>query len=200
MSETPFRLAISVMGLLALCISVYHRIQAARSGERISRREEGFLFATVLRLAGLLLGISTLGYLIAPEMFRWAAIPLPDWLRWLGAVSGGAGVLLVYWTLACLGKNLTDTVAVRAAASLITHGPYRWVRHPFYVSAAILMASATLLSASGLIGACSLLVLLLLAIRTPKEEQMLRERFGRAYDEYTAATGRFFPRLGGGKR
>ena len=81
--------------------------------------------------------------------------------------------------------------AVRA--TLVTHGPYRWVRHPFYVTAALLMASVTLLTANWLIGISSVAVLALLAIRTPKEEQMLIKRFGQQYRDYMAKTGRFVP-------
>jgi protein-S-isoprenylcysteine O-methyltransferase Ste14 len=101
----------------------------------------------------------------------------------------------MYWTLSSLGKNLTDTVVTRKAATLVTHGPYRWVRHPFYVTAALLMASVTVLTANWLIGLTSLIVLSLLAVRTPKEEAMLIERFGEQYRDYMAKTGRFVPRL-----
>ena len=59
----------------------------------------------------------------------------------------------MYWTLSSLGTNLTDTVVTRAEATLVTHGPYRWVRHPYYVTAALLMGSVTLLTANWLIGA-----------------------------------------------
>ena len=77
----------------------------------------------------------------------------------------------------------------------MTHAPYRWVRHPFYVTAALLMASVMLLTANWLIGASNLLVLGLLAVRTPKEEQMLIDRFGQDYRDYMATTGRLFPRI-----
>lgn len=100
----------------------------------------------------------------------------------------------MYWTLSSLGKNLTDTVVTRAKATLVTNGPYRWVRHPFYVTAAILMASVTVLTANWFIGISSLAVLALLAVRTPKEEQMLIERFGQDYRDYMAKTGRFVPK------
>jgi protein-S-isoprenylcysteine O-methyltransferase Ste14 len=101
----------------------------------------------------------------------------------------------MYWTLSTLGRNLTDTVVTRATATLVTHGPYRWVRHPFYVTAGLLMLSVTLLTANWMIGVSSLLVMALLAIRTPKEEQMLIERFGDEYRRYMAMTGRFVPRI-----
>ena len=100
----------------------------------------------------------------------------------------------MYWTLSSLGRNLTDTVVTRAQATLVTHGPYRWVRHPFYVTAALLLGSVTVLAANGLIGGAGLLVLALLAVRTPTEERRLIERFGQPYQEYMARTGRFIPR------
>ncbi len=148
----------------------------------------------MLRLAGLFLWISTIGYLWFPVSFQWAAISLPTWIRWFRVVTGSLCSLLMYWTLSSLGKNLTDTVVTRAEATLVTHGPYRWVRHPFYVTAALLMASVTMLTANWLIGVGGVLVLGLLAIRTPKEERMLIERFGQQYRGYMARTGRFLPR------
>ncbi|QDU93708.1 methyltransferase family protein [Lignipirellula cremea] len=185
-SETPFRIALIVVIVLTMAVTLYHRLQAGKSGEKISRREEGFLFAVVLRLGGLLLWVATFGYLLFPAYFQWAAMPVPVWLRWTGVVSGALCSLLMWWTLSSLGKNLTDTVVTRAKATLVTHGPYRWVRHPFYLTAALLMASVTLLTANWLIGISSVAVLALLAIRTPKEEQMLIEKFGDEYRQYMA--------------
>lgn len=122
-------------------------------------------------------------------------MPLPAWLRWLGAVTGILCSCLMYWTLSSLGKNLTDTIVTRDQATLVTNGPYRFVRHPFYVTAALLLVSITLLTASWFIGISGILVLALLAIRTPKEEQMLINRFGQQYRDYIATTGRYFPKI-----
>jgi protein-S-isoprenylcysteine O-methyltransferase Ste14 len=194
-NETPFRVSLLVVVILASSVGIYYRLLAASSGEKISHKEEGYAFATVLRLAGVCLWISAFGYLVFPASFQWASLPLPVWLRWLGVAAGLFCTLLFYWTLSSLGKNLTDTVVIRAAATLVTHGPYRWVRHPFYVTTALLMAAVTLLTANGFIGVCSVLVLSLLAMRTPKEEQMLIERFGDEYRSYMKKTGRFIPRI-----
>lgn len=194
-SETPFRIALVVVLILATTVTLYHRVRASRSPEKISRKEEGYLFAFVLRLAGLGLWISTFGYLLSPASVQWAAMPLPTWLRWCGFVAAGLSLVLMGWALGSLGKNLTDTVVTRAEAHLVTDGAYRWVRHPFYVTAGLLMMSVTLLTANWLIGLCSVIVLGLLAVRTPKEEQMLIDRFGDEYRRYMASTGRFFPRL-----
>lgn len=198
-SENPFRIALVVVIVLTMSVTFYHRVQAASSGEKITRKDEGYVFATVLRLAGLFLWLSTFGYLFFPASFQWASIPLHPGVRWFGVILGAGCSVLMYWTLSSLGKNLTDTVVTRAKATLVTHGPYRWVRHPFYVTAALLMGSVTLLTANWFIGASSLLVLSLLAIRTPKEEQMLTDRFGQQYRDYMAKTGRFFPRISASK-
>jgi protein-S-isoprenylcysteine O-methyltransferase Ste14 len=192
-SENPFRVALIVVIVLTMAVTIYHRLQAASSGEKISRKEEGYVFAIVLRLAGFCLWIATFGYLFFPTSFQWASFAMPVWVRWIGIVTGILCSLLMYWTLSSLGKNLTDTVVIRAKATLITHGPYRWVRHPFYVTAAVLMASVTMLTANWLIGVTSLIVLALLVVRTPKEEAMLIERFGQQYRDYMAKTGRFIP-------
>lgn len=194
-NENPYRVALVVVIALTMAVTVYHRLQAAKSGETISRKEEGYVFAITLRLAGLCLWIATFGYLLFPDFFSWASFPLPDWVRWGGVVTGALCSLLMYWTLSSLGKNLTDTVVTRKAAILVTHGPYRWVRHPFYVTAALLMASVTVLTANWLIGLTGLIVLSFLAVRTPKEEAMLIERLGDQYRDYMTKTGRFIPRL-----
>jgi protein-S-isoprenylcysteine O-methyltransferase Ste14 len=120
---------------------------------------------------------------------------LPVAVRWTGAVMGVSCAALMYWTLSSLGKNLTDTVATRAAATLVTDGPYRYVRHPFYVVAGLLMLSVTLLSASAAIGVAGLVVITLLALRTPNEERRLAQVFGEPYEAYRRRTGAFFPKL-----
>lgn len=198
-SETPFRIALVIVILLTMAVAIYHRIQAASSGEQIARKDEGYLFAAVLRLSAFGLWIVTFTYLLMPSTVQWASIPIHISIRWFGLATGLFCSLLMYWTLSSLGKNLTDTVVTRADATLVTQGPYRWVRHPYYVTTALLMTSVTLLTANWLIGLACFLVLGLLAVRTPKEEQRLIDKFGQKYRDYMATTGRFFPRFSGRK-
>lgn len=193
-SEDPFRIALLTIFSLTVVIVGYHRFQAAKSGDRITRRDEGVLLAVSLRFAGLCLWVGTLAYLIDPAWIEWAQLPIPAWLRWLGGACGALFIGLIYWTLTNLGKNLTDTVMVRARATLVTTGPYRLVRHPFYVSVGLLILSVTLLSANAFIGLCGLVVMTLLVVRTRKEEEKLVEKFGDEYRAYCATTGRFWPR------
>ena len=57
---------------------------------------------------------------------------------------------LLFWTFHSLGKNLTDTVVTRREHTLVTHGPYRWVRHPFYDVVLLWGLSMSLLTANWL--------------------------------------------------
>ena len=84
---------------------------------------------------------------------------------------------------------------VRRAHTLVTGGPYAWVRHPFYDAAALLMLSISLIAANWFFLLAGSFVLLLLVIRTDREEERLLARFGNPYREYKSRTGRFVPRL-----
>ena len=125
----------------------------------------------------------------------WSALPLPLWLRWIGVGVGVVAALLLVWTFRSLGTNLTDTVVTRKHHTLITSGPYRLVRHPFYVASALAIAANALATANWFIGLTGGLAVVLLVIRTATEEEQLTKRFGDDYVTYMKRTGRFLPRI-----
>ena len=190
-----FHLALLGVMVASVTIAAIQYAQAAVPGEPVSRRDEGLPMFVALRLAGLILFVATLAYLINPEWMALGRRPLADWVRWSGAVLALFGVVLLYWTLDTLGPNLTDTVTTRPNHTLVTTGPYHWVRHPYYSTTLVLVVGAALLAANWFIGMLGLAVFALLALRTPKEEQNLIERFGDDYRAYMEKTGRFVPRF-----
>ncbi len=193
-SEAPFRLAAGIVMVAIVAIAAYHRARAARSRERISRKEEGKLIW--LRLFGLCLWLAVIAYLINPEWMRWSALLSPGWLRWVGVGLAVPCVPLTYWVFSSLGKNVTDTVVTRKNHTLVTTGPYRWVRHPLYVVVLLLCISLSLLMSSWFIWMTAVPLIFYLVIRTPIEEAKLIERFGDQYRAYMDRTRRFFPRFG----
>jgi protein-S-isoprenylcysteine O-methyltransferase Ste14 len=192
--EDRFRCILMAGLLLLMSIGALHRIRAG-TGESLDRRQEGLLILIGLRLSGLALFVGVAVYLLSPSTLGFCAMPLPDWLRWIGVGLGCSTGFLLFWTLQSLGKNLTDTVVTRKHHTLITTGPYRYVRHPFYVCAALLVVATTLVTANALFLITGGIVLLLLSLRTRVEERNLLERFGEDYREYMNRTGRFFPRF-----
>lgn len=125
----------------------------------------------------------------------WASIDLPNSARWLGVFIGAVACALMIWTFRSLGHNLTDTVVTRRDATLVTHGPYRWVRHPFYLAFAMAVVANALITANAFLAITGTAAFLVIVARTSIEEQKLIERFGRDYREYMRRTGRFLPRI-----
>ncbi len=99
-------------------------------------------------------------------------------------------------TFRSLGKNLTDTVVTRTHHTLVTTGPYAWVRHPFYAAFALATVANALVAANWFLFVTGALAFTLLVIRCRTEERNLIARFGDEYRAYAKRTGRFLPRIG----
>ena len=191
--ETTFRAVLGVGFLAVLAITLYHRLKSWASKEGLDRRQEGLFILATLRPVGLLLWLAVIAYLVNPAWMVWSSVPLPTWLRWTGGAVYAIGLGLLTWTLRGLGTNLTDTVVTRRAHTLVTHGPYRWVRHPFYDAMALLILAIALIAANWFVLVAGAVVFGLLAVRTRIEEATLLARFGEPYRAYRQRTGRFLP-------
>ena len=193
--DHTFRLALIVIAFMMLPVLAYHRVRSQASGERLDRRQEGLFILLTLRPIGLAMWLGVLAYMINPRSMAWSSIGLPEWLRWAGVGLGVIGATLLVWTLHNLGKNLTDTVVTRKAHTLVSTGPYRFVRHPFYDAVTLYLAANALAAANWFLLLTGAAVVTLLAIRTRTEEEKLALRFGDAYRAYVSRTGRFLPRI-----
>jgi protein-S-isoprenylcysteine O-methyltransferase Ste14 len=196
MNENIFRVLLAVIFFTAISISSYFRRRADKeSGERISRNVDGTVFATIVKLGGLILWLSPLVYLLNPAWMTWSRIGLPEWVRWLGVGFGILCVLGIYWLFRSIGTGITPTSATRKEHRLVTSGPYRWIRHPLYTFGSALFIALGMIADNWFISVLGLLAFILVAMRTPKEEANLIERFGDEYREYMKRTGRYFPRF-----
>jgi len=151
----------------------------------------------------LLLGASLAGilvYSINPHLMKWSALPLPFWLRWSGFFIGLAALVIFFWVLRSLGQNFSTTLTITKDQTLVIQGPYQWVRHPMYTSFVLLWVGYFLISTNWFIGLTGIVgVVWAIVVRTPKEEQMMIERFGDEYITYMKRTGRYLPRWLGTK-
>jgi protein-S-isoprenylcysteine O-methyltransferase Ste14 len=194
MSDHQARVVLLIGIIVVMPIGIYHRLRA-RTGEPLDRRQEGWPILLTLRPFAAAFAVGLFAYLIRPSSMAWASMHLPSWARWSGVAFGIAGAVLVTWTFHTLGGNLTDTVVTRQSATLVTRGPYRWVRHPFYVSFALGVIANTLITGSGYLAATGTAAFAAIVARTRIEERNLVARFGREYEEYMNHTGRFLPRI-----
>ena len=98
----------------------------------------------------------------------------PNWLA-AGTVVFLVGALLHFWSKGCLIRNQVVTQV----------GPYRLVRHPFYLANFIIDMGICLISGSPWVTALYPLAFLLIYIPViRREEAYLRSQHGPAYDIY----------------
>jgi protein-S-isoprenylcysteine O-methyltransferase Ste14 len=195
-----FRIVLIAVTAVVMPIGLYHRIKSQAVGDKLDRRQEGLFILATLRPIGVLLMLSVIAYMVSPRSMAWSSLPLPVWLRCMGVALACVAAGLLTWTFRSIGTNITDTVATRRNHVLITHGPYRFVRHPFYGSVALCVLGIALMASNWFILLGGAAVLSLLVVRTRKEEENLVARFGDAYRVYMNTTGRFFPRHQRSKR
>ena len=196
-SEQALRAALIVISVVVLPIGMFYRIRSQATGESLDRRQEGVFILLTLRPLAVVYWLGLVTWLVNPRRLAWSAIPMPMWFRWMGIGLFVAGTGLLLWTFKSLGPNLTDTVVTRLRHVLVLHGPYRWVRHPLYAAAALLVLAVAIVAANWLLLVAGAILVSLLVIRTRKEEENLVARFGDNYREYMNRTGRFLPNLSG---
>ena len=196
MNENIFRILAAVILITGMAISSYFRRKADReTGEKISRRVDGTPMMTVIRLGGLILWLSPFVYLVNPAWMAWSKIGLPDWVRWLGVFIGILCISGIYWLFSSIGSGISPTSATRKQHMLVTSGPYRWVRHPLYTVGSSMFVAFGMMADNWFIMALGVLAFIMMAIRTPKEEANLIEKFGDEYREYMKRTGAFLPKF-----
>ncbi|HEX2996473.1 MAG TPA: isoprenylcysteine carboxylmethyltransferase family protein [Anaerolineales bacterium] len=192
--ETIFQALFIFSAFVFVILWGYNIMSVGVTRDKFYTPVEGIVVAVprFLLLSASLVGI--LVYSIDPRLMKWSTIPLPFWLRWSGFFLGLIALLLFFWVLRSLGQNFSTSLTISQNQTLVTRGPYRWVRHPMYTSFVLLWIGFLFLSANGFIGLTGIAAFIwAIVVRTPKEEQMMIDRFGEEYVDYMKQTGRYLP-------
>ena len=108
-----------------------------------------------------------------------------------GVLCLALGLWLFHRSHADLGTNWSVTLEVREKHQLVTHGIYRHVRHPMYLSLLVYSLGQALVLPNLLAGpSYGLAMALVFAFRLGPEERMMLEAFGKDYETYRARTKR----------
>ncbi|MGH8276983.1 MAG: protein-S-isoprenylcysteine O-methyltransferase [Steroidobacteraceae bacterium] len=182
-------------GIAAICVYVMVRAPHARraaamkvDGSHVTGLDKALIFgviATTLRLPQL--------YLAVP-LFDRLDYALPGSL----AVAGVAIMSVALWLFrrshADLGTRWSASLQLGDKHELVTRGVYARVRHPMYAALWLYVLAQPLLFQNWVAGPPAILGFsLLYFIRVPREEAMMRERFGVAYNDYAERTRRLWP-------
>jgi protein-S-isoprenylcysteine O-methyltransferase Ste14 len=102
------------------------------------------------------------------------------------------GQLLRFWAVGCIGRYRGERVG---ALSLVTWGPYAFVRNPLYAGNALIgLGWGIMAGPLAVVVFVITFVLLYTLLIVPHEESFLLEKFGADYSRYREKTGRFFPK------
>jgi protein-S-isoprenylcysteine O-methyltransferase Ste14 len=111
----------------------------------------------------------------------------------VGLALIGIGFAILFVSVGTLRRSYSSTLVVREDHQIITHGIYRFTRHPIYLGA-ILVCVGVPVSVSSVYGfliMAALVPLILNRIRI--EERMLTEEFGDEYRAYKESTRKLIP-------
>lgn len=135
----------------------------------------------------------TVIWIVTPA-FDFADYPLHPIPLVAGAVPLALGLWLFYRSHADLGTNWSITLEVRDKHQLVTHGVYRWARHPMYLALLLYSAGQALALPNWFAGpSYGVAMVVLFAFRVGAEERLMREAFGEDYERYSGATKRLVP-------
>jgi protein-S-isoprenylcysteine O-methyltransferase Ste14 len=125
----------------------------------------------------------------------WATLPGKRWVWFsIGVLSLASGGLLRRHCFRVLGEFFTGAVTIQSDHRVIDSGAYRWVRHPSYTAALLIVLGIAVSLGNWLSVIVSFpLAFLAYSYRAHVEEQALLSSLGAPYAHFMAARKRFIP-------
>ncbi len=125
---------------------------------------------------------------------------LPLWAAVTAIVLALIGARFCVAAVRTLGKQWSLTARVLEQHELVTSGPYSTVRNPIYTGMWALQIATTIAFSSwiwwGLVPISTAIYYIGTMVRVRREENLLREQFGPAFEDYTRRVPALLP-LGG---
>jgi protein-S-isoprenylcysteine O-methyltransferase Ste14 len=139
------------------------------------------------------------------RVLEWSGIARPAVIQvpqMAGLLIGTAGAALALWcvgTFVWIGKG--TPAPFDPPRRLVVRGPYRFVRNPMYMGAALALGGAALFYESApLLLYVAIFLLITHLFVLIYEEPTLRRNFAAEYERYRSHVRRWWPRFGPGER
>jgi protein-S-isoprenylcysteine O-methyltransferase Ste14 len=116
--------------------------------------------------------------------FSWA--PLPAWSLTPGALLFVLSSFWGTWTMV-VNRHAESTVRIQDGHTVISEGPYRFVRHPMYLGTILGLPGTALMLGSGWALVPAALIAMLFVWRTAREDRALQQELA-GYEDYTRIT------------
>jgi len=141
-------------------------------------------------------GLPTLTYVVAAIAVHYATRPVFD-IEWLSlpaaAIASGCLLLAGVALWAASGAKLRRG---RKTGVLVTDGPYSVMRHPLYAAWILLMLpGACVMFRSWIVLPAPVVAYVTCRLHLSAEEDLLRQRYGEAFEQYRRKTNGLLPAL-----
>jgi len=146
------------------------------------------LYLSVISLIVLIFAVFQIGTLNYKDSFRN--------LRLAGMLVYVIFSWIQIWASRMLGSNYSTEVLVTKNHQLITKGPFKFIRHPQYLSQFLMDLGAGLATLSYILIPLAVVELPLLILRANLEDKLLAKHFNTSFDNYKKKTGFMIPFIG----
>lgn len=183
----PARAGVVVVMALGVLFLLFVPFDLFAGGEKEVRQQRWGTYLAI-GLVGILCWF--LPYADRRDLFVW---PESDALRYVGLLCTGVGVGLRVAGMMQLRELFSGFVSIQKEHRLITHGCYRWLRHPIYTGSLLALGGFFLVFRSQLIVPVLPFYLVGTLWRIADEERLMTEAFGHEYEQYQTRTWRLIP-------
>jgi len=117
----------------------------------------------------------------------------PQIIVGLGLIIQIFGIVLGIWGILIMRVSDFNIQPEVKSSSLITTGPYKWIRNPMYVAVILFYLPIVIKHFKWINSLVFMALLITLLLKIKSEEEFLLERFGKDYSDYKKETKRFIP-------
>lgn len=128
------------------------------------------------------------------DRYVWKILIFPTWLISISVIVLVLSYIFRLYLKNVLGKAFHVNIVIRKNHEIVKKGPYKYLRHPMYLSTIfIFLGIAGMFSSILGIISSILLIIPTIIIRINKEEYFLEKKFGRKYKIYKNKTKKLIP-------
>lgn len=111
----------------------------------------------------------------------------------IGLMIQVIGMSIGIWAILTIGIGNFNIQPEVKSDSLITRGPYKWIRNPMYSAVILFFIPIAIQNLNWLNLILIVLLIMTLYLKILSEEKLLKEKFGNQYLHYKSITKRLIP-------
>jgi protein-S-isoprenylcysteine O-methyltransferase Ste14 len=100
------------------------------------------------------------------------------------------------WAYKTLGDNYSQEIIIFSKHKLVTNGPFRFIRHPQYISQILLDIGGGIATLSYIVIIITLAEIPFIIMRASLEEKLLHKNFKESFSDYKKRSGFMIPFIG----